>query len=140
MDAAFLFQHACLNLDPGGAQDADAAARMLRVRIEAAYDYAPDAVADDRVAARRRTARGAARLQRDIQIGACGVGFVRQAQERFDLGMRSAAAFVVAASDDPSVAHDDSADCRIRAGVSCAEFRLAQSLAHKKLFVFAVHE
>ena len=39
-----------------------------------------------------------------------------------------------------SVAHDDRADRRIRAGVPCPEFSLVQCFAHKKLVVSAVHE
>ena len=53
--------------------------------------------------------------------------------ERFDLGVLSALPDVVPATDDLSVAHDDGADCGIRAGLTGAFRRFREGFRHERV-------
>ena len=96
------------------AQDAEPPAAGLRRRIVGGDDHPRDPRRDDRLRARRRVARVAARLERDVQGGSLGALVARL--ERSALGVGLADRSVESLADHPVVLHDHRADKRVRAG------------------------
>ena len=112
-------ENACNHLDTLAPQSADAAARHLRIRIDATDDNFLDAGVENRVGTRRRPAFVATRLEVHIERGLAQRVFMTTPSRILDgvaLGMRLTVLLVVPFPQNLAInRHNDCAHHRIRA-------------------------
>ncbi len=131
--AAFILAHAGFDLDACVAQNLCAFSGHQRIRVQTADEHPANLVLDDRIRARRRASPVAARLKRDVQVGACAV--LSAVRERVALGMQAADVLVPAFTDDFTVLDDHAADHRIRIDVTGSALGQRQRPTHIFLFL-----
>jgi len=128
----FFREKAVLHFDVLLSEQAKTAAGMLRIRICGGYNDTRNAKAYNGLGAGRRTARGAAWFESNVEGCIAQSGDLRESiLDRFDFSMSLAGALMPAFTDNPTAMNKHRPNHRIRRSATVTTFRQDEGAAHE---------